>query len=116
MAMLCLALVVAAAWVLFGAAQQFQNPQLAQQRGLIYAVVGPVLMAAYLLAVFLPPRRWVWGYNVTLLGLSLLVCFLWPVSIPLLIMWMGEKTRTWYGWGGPSVLPKGAADKAFTHG
>ena len=67
--------------------------------GWVLTAVGPPLMLAFGLALFLPLKKWVWIYDVVLIGIGLTSCCFWPVCIPLLIFWVRPETRRWFGWG-----------------
>jgi hypothetical protein len=65
--------------------------------GAVIAFLGFALAGAFVAALFLPPKPWVWVYHLVLicLGLSSVCCL--PVCIPLLIQWLKPDVRTHFG-------------------
>src|SRR5688572_26820112 len=65
--------------------------------GVVLAVIGFVLMAAFAAALVLPRKPWVWVYHIVLIsiGLSSPCCML--ASVPLLIFWIKPETRAYFG-------------------
>lgn len=65
--------------------------------GAVIALLGLVLAGAFVAALFLPARPWVWVYHLVLicLGLSSACCL--PVCIPLLIQWLKPGVRVHFG-------------------
>lgn len=77
--------------------QDFQDPTQRLIVGTIYLGLGIVLVPAYILPLFLPRRKWVWIYDLVLICLSLTSCCCLPASIPLLIFWLQQKTKYYFG-------------------
>jgi hypothetical protein len=63
--------------------------------GMVYLCV--LLGLAFLVVLFLPKRRWAWGYGLgaIVLGMSSLV--LAPFAIPMLLHWIRPATRQYFG-------------------
>ena len=66
--------------------------------GIALLVVGPPFAIAFLVALFLPLRKWAWIYDLVLICLGLTSCCFWPICIPLLVFWLKQETRQWFGW------------------
>lgn len=72
-------------------------PIIAIMMGAMFLLLGLGLLTASLLGIFLKPRPWVWVYNLVLIcGGMTSACFL-PASIPLLIFWIRDDTKRYYG-------------------
>jgi len=77
---------------------ELQNdPLLSSLMGVLYLVMGLVLMAASLVPFFVPPQPWVWIYDLVLIALGLTSCCFLPFTIPLLIFWIKPETRQYFG-------------------
>ncbi len=63
----------------------------------VMMIVGVALAGVFLAALFLPRKPWVWVYDVVLIGLGLSSCCLWPATIPLVIFWIKDETRLYFG-------------------
>ena len=59
--------------------------------------IGAVLAGAYIASFFLSPKPWTWVYHLILIciGLSSPCCM--PISIPLLIFWIKDDNRRYFG-------------------
>lgn len=65
--------------------------------GGILLILDVLLITASLLGAFLSPRPWVWIYGLILICLGMTsACFL-PICIPLLIFWIRQETKAYYG-------------------
>ncbi|MBN2431361.1 MAG: hypothetical protein JXQ27_07790 [Acidobacteria bacterium] len=65
--------------------------------GVLYLVMGLVLMAAALVPFFVQPQPWVWIYDLVLIALGMTSCCFLAFSIPLLIHWIKPETRHYFG-------------------
>lgn len=65
----------------------------------VFLAMGGVLAIPFAIALFLPRRRWAWVYGLVLNCFGLASCFFWLFSIPLLIFWIQQPARAWFGWG-----------------
>lgn len=54
------------------------------------------MLTVALLGIFLKPRPWVWVYNLILICLGMMT-WLIPVCIPLLLFWIKQQTKLYYG-------------------
>ncbi len=66
--------------------------------GVVYLGVSILLFVPYMLAPFLPKRRWVWVYDLVLICLGMTSCCTLPACIALLIFWIKPNTRQFFGW------------------
>lgn len=65
--------------------------------GPILLIVGVVLFVVCLLPLILRPRPWLWIYDLVVICIGMTsACFL-PVCIPLLIFWLKEDTKRYFG-------------------
>jgi hypothetical protein len=64
---------------------------------LIFVGIGLPLLAAFAAAIFLPPRRWVWIYDIVLICLGLTSCLTLPFCIALLIYWLKPEAKAYFG-------------------
>ncbi len=65
--------------------------------GLLFLVMGLVLMLACMLPLLLRPRPWLWTYNLVIICLGMTsACFL-PFCIPLLIFWLKPEAKNHFG-------------------
>ncbi len=63
------------------------------------ALVCLPLMAAFLLPFFFSVRPWLWVYGIVLIAIGTTsVCTL-PFCVWMLILWIREDCRAWFGWG-----------------
>ena len=60
-------------------------------------VIGLVLIFMSVLAIFLPPRPRVWIYNIVVIALGFASCCCMPATIPLLIFWLRDDTKHYFG-------------------
>lgn len=72
-----------------------------QEKAMIQAVamtaVGPPLMILSAIAALAPRKKWGWIVNIIVMGLGCTSCCCLPAAIPLLIFWLKQDTRQWYG-------------------
>lgn len=66
----------------------------------VMLLLGLALCGAFLAAIFLPRKPWVWVYDLVLIALGLSSCLLWPMTIPLIIYWVKPETRAYFGRSG----------------
>lgn len=79
-------------------AEEMDMPQpLSYLMGLLFLVMGLVLMLACMLPLLLRPRPWLWTYNLVIICLGMTsACFL-PFCIPLLIFWLKPEAKNHFG-------------------
>ena len=76
---------------------------IAKVTGTIMLLLGSGLLVASLLGVFLAPKPWVWAYSLVLICLGMTsACFL-PFCIPMLIYWLKDDTKKYYGKSGTTT-------------
>ena len=76
---------------------EFSSPEEALVMGGVYGGVGFVFALLYLVPLFLPRKTGTWIYGIVLIALSLTSCCTWPAAIPLLIFWVKNDNRRWFG-------------------
>jgi MFS family permease len=70
--------------------------------GMIMLLLGLGLFIASLMGIFLTPKPWVWVYCLVLICLGMTsACFL-PACIPLLLFWLKQETKSYYGRQNPT--------------
>jgi MFS family permease len=62
----------------------------------ICIVSGIPFTAAFLAAVFLPPKPWVWIYNLVLIAIGFGSCCILPASVALLLFWIRPETKAYF--------------------
>ena len=72
--------------------------------GLLLTGLGVLLAAAYVAALFLPPKPWTWIYHLVLIAIGMTSCCCMPVSIPLMVYWFKPETQAYFG-RGPAAAP-----------
>jgi len=65
--------------------------------GAFLSVLGLVLCAVFVAALVLPPRPWVWVYDIVLIALGLSSPCCLPFSLALLIYWVKYDTSRYFG-------------------
>ncbi|MCX6377395.1 MAG: hypothetical protein NTU88_15390 [Armatimonadetes bacterium] len=65
--------------------------------GPLYVVMGLALMIPFVLALFLPPKSWVWVYGIVLIAIGLSSCCCLPAALPLLIFWVKADVQRHFG-------------------
>jgi hypothetical protein len=65
--------------------------------GTIFLAMGGVLAVMFAIPPFLPRRKWAWIVGIVAISFGLTSCCFWPLCIPLLIYYVQEPTRRWYG-------------------
>jgi lipopolysaccharide export LptBFGC system permease protein LptF len=65
--------------------------------GLVYAVVGTIFFAVFLVASILPPKPYNWIVGIIMIAIGMTSCCMWPAVIPLLIYWIKPETREFFG-------------------
>ncbi len=65
--------------------------------GAFYIGMGLVPGAGCMIPFVLKPRPWMWSYGIAFISLSMANPFCIPFAIPLLIFWIREDNRLWYG-------------------
>ncbi len=59
--------------------------------------LGAALGAAFGASLFLPPKPWVWIYDLVLIAIGLTSPCCLPASVPLLIFWIRRDTQAYFG-------------------
>jgi hypothetical protein len=80
--------------------QPTSNNQTAEESlimGLIYAIVGTIFFAIFLVALILPPKPYNWIVGIVMIAIGMTSCCTWPAVIPLLIYWIKPETRKFFG-------------------
>ena len=65
--------------------------------GLIYAIVGTIFFAVFLVASILPAKPYNWIVGIVMIAIGMTSCCMWPAVIPLLIYWIKPETREFFG-------------------
>jgi hypothetical protein len=65
--------------------------------GLIYAILGTIFFAIFLVASILPPKPYNWIVGIVMIAIGMSSCCTWPAVIPLLIYWIKPETREFFG-------------------
>ena len=103
MALVYAACVVGGAWVLSvpeaEMASRDIDPIEMRIQGTVLLAIGLPLMAAFGMAPFLPPRKWVWVYDIVLVAIGLTSPCCMPATIPLLIFFIKPQTKAWFDSG-----------------
>jgi hypothetical protein len=63
----------------------------------VMLIVCAALAGVFLAAIFLPRKPWVWVYDIVLIALGLSSPCLWPATIPLIIFWVKQDNRLYFG-------------------
>ena len=66
--------------------------------GGVYAAMGLLLAAAFVVPFFAGRRKWRWIYGIVLIALGMTSCCFLPLLIPLLIFWVKPEVRAWHGY------------------
>lgn len=64
--------------------------------GLAFFVLGIGLGTPFLVAPFLPRRRWVWVLHIVLISVGMTSCACIPIAVPLLVFWIRPETQAWF--------------------
>ena len=85
--------------------------------GIVLIPLGLVLTGAFILPFVVPPKPWVWKYDLSLIGLGV-PSPLFFISIPLAAMWAKPDVRAWFQLppleGPPAAGPQPSAPPAAT--
>ena len=65
----------------------------ARMMGVLCIGMGIVLAGVYAAGIFLPPRSWVWVYDLVLIAIGFMSCCILPFSIALLIFWLKPEVK-----------------------
>ncbi len=68
----------------------------ARMMGVLFVGMGIPLMAIFGAALFLPPRSWVWVYDLVLIAIGFMSCCILPFSIALLIFWLKPEVKAYF--------------------
>lgn len=64
--------------------------------GIIFIGVGLPCAALYAAGLFLPPRPWVWVYDLVLIAIGFGSCCILPASVALLVFWIRPETKAYF--------------------
>lgn len=73
------------------------SPEAVIFAGALGLLMSIALMGFFGSAPFLPRQRWAWIYCVAVIGIGLGSPCLLPASLPLLLSWLKDETRHFYG-------------------
>ena len=59
--------------------------------------LSSLMAAAFGVALFLPPKPWTWVYHLVMICMGLTSPCCMPASIPLLIFWIKDDSRHYFG-------------------
>ena len=93
----CIAIGVAGVVFRNEIADRDSPPEVIALLGVMFAVLGVVLMVAFAAAPFLSPRPWAWIYHLVLIALGMTSACCLPASVPLLLFWIKPETRAYFG-------------------
>ncbi|MBI5537459.1 MAG: hypothetical protein HY898_32345 [Deltaproteobacteria bacterium] len=65
--------------------------------GTFYAALGTLQAVPCLVALFAKPKPWVWTFDMIIVALGMVICYCWPLSIPLLIYWTKPEVKAHFG-------------------
>ena len=68
-----------------------------QGQGIIFLLIGLILMIPYAMGPFLKGKSWGWTYGIVLIAIGMTSCCLWPITIPLLIQWIKPEMKRAFG-------------------
>ncbi len=74
------------------------DPVEAKIAGYMYIGISVFFFVPYIIAPFLPRRRWVWIYDLVLICLGMTSCCTLPACVALLIFWIKPNCRRFFGW------------------
>jgi hypothetical protein len=66
---------------------------------LLWLALGLAFAAIFVAPFFIPPRPWAWIYHLVLIAIGMTSPCCMPASIPLLIFWLKQDTRAYFGRG-----------------
>jgi hypothetical protein len=72
---------------------------------ILLAVCAP-LGAVYTLPLFLPPSKGAWIFGIVLIAILLSSCCYWPFCIPILIYWLRDDNRAYFGYEVTAAAPR----------
>jgi hypothetical protein len=61
-------------------------------------LLGGLMCLAFLVSFFLPLRPWAWVYHIVMIAAGMITMCTLPFSILLLIYWVKDDTRAYFGW------------------
>lgn len=65
--------------------------------GAVYFAMGIIFIIPYFMALFLPPKPWVWVFSIVLICVGFTSCCTLPFCIAMLVFWLKPQTRIYYG-------------------
>jgi hypothetical protein len=65
--------------------------------GVIYLLMGFVVLIPTAVGPFLPAKPWAWVYGLVLIAIGFTSCCCIPFSVPLLVYWIKPETRAHFG-------------------
>ncbi len=66
-------------------------------KGLVYGGISLAIWIPYVIAPYLRPQPWVWVYGMVMICLGTTSCCLIPACVPLLIFWIKQETKDYFG-------------------
>jgi hypothetical protein len=64
--------------------------------GAFYAGWGTLQAVPCLVALFVRPRPWVWTFDMIIIAFGMVICYCWPLAIPLLIFWNKPEVKAYF--------------------
>lgn len=74
-----------------------QTPEEVMITGIVYLIIGAILLIIYLVALFLPRKPYNWVVGIVMIALGMTSCCFLPFVVPLLIFWLKTETKTFFG-------------------
>ena len=74
------------------------NPTEWRALGAVGVAISAPLTVAYALPLFLPPSKGAWIFGIILIAFLLSSCCYWPFCIPILIYWLRDENRAYFGY------------------
>lgn len=68
----------------------------ARMMAFVFIGLGIPLTGIFAAAIFLPPRPWVWIYDLVLIAIGFMSCCILPFSIALLIFWLKPEVKAYF--------------------
>ncbi len=78
------------------AADSDEQPFMYVIQGLVFAVIGGVLLLLYAAVPLLPRKKWAWYYGFLTIGIGMTSICCVPFSLPLLLFWIKDETRQFF--------------------
>lgn len=68
----------------------------AKLMAVMFIGIGVPLAAIFAAAIFLPPKPWVWIYDLVLIAIGFMSCCILPFSVALLIFWLKPDVKAYF--------------------